>query len=342
MAIVIINNMPIGTGLGNYAQRLENSLPEAILFNFPYNPSYGYSFSDMALKPVSKNIVINEINYFIKVRSIISKKIKHMGKDIDVIHFSNHTILPFPVKQKSIVTIHDLYTLENWSLSLNVKLYFKPVLKAYMKKDNIIVLTEYLKNRLINKYNCRGNIFVVPHYVDGFNRISNKNSLREKYKLPKDKKLVLSVSADAPQKNLKILPKVMEYLGNNYTLVRVGPAIGNSITFEHLNQETLNEIYNACDILVYPSLYEGFGSPLIEAFSVGLPVAASDIEVFREIAGDSVKYFDPNNPKEAAESIMHIFDNYSYYPVKSFNRSKLYTKDVFANAMRNVYNKIKS
>ena len=120
---------------------------------------------------------------------------------------------------------------------------------------------------------------------------------------------MLSVSTNTPHKNLSILLAVMRSLGERYSLVRVGQKIGESITFDYADSVTMNKIYNACDILVFPSLEEGFGLPLIEAFATNLPAVVSDIPVFHEIGGNVPLYVDNRNPESIAYGIREAYRN---------------------------------
>ncbi|MBN2167831.1 MAG: glycosyltransferase family 4 protein [Actinobacteria bacterium] len=72
---------------------------------------------------------------------------------------------------------------------------------------------------------------------------------------------------------------------------------------EYVPEQDLLLLYNACDLFVYPSLYEGFGLPVIEAMSCGTPVACSSITSIPEVAGDAAIYFDPANVQEMADAV---------------------------------------
>lgn len=71
----------------------------------------------------------------------------------------------------------------------------------------------------------------------------------------------------------------------------------------------LNHLYKNAQVFVFPSLYEGFGYPLLEAFKAGAPVAASNTSCFPEIGGDAVQYFNPNETQEIYQSIKSVLDD---------------------------------
>lgn len=139
-------------------------------------------------------------------------------------------------------------------------------------------------------------------------------------------------------KNLNVVQKTLKLLGNNYNLVRVGPELNDSINFQNIDEEQLNMIYNACDVLLIPSSSEGFGFPVIEAFATGLPVVASDIEIFREITRDSA-ILSKIDPEELSHSVVNAIDQREAYSNKGLETAKYYSFDNFKNNVRSYYSK---
>jgi glycosyltransferase involved in cell wall biosynthesis len=130
-------------------------------------------------------------------------------------------------------------------------------------------------------------------------------------------------------------------LGADYKLVRVGKSImEGEIYFQGVSYETMNEIYNACDVLLFPSLYDGFGSPMVEAFATGLPVVASDIEVFRETSGDAAILRDPNDVSDLVSGVKLALENSEELKIKGMKRAKKFSFDRFANEMNMYYSGI--
>ena len=125
-------------------------------------------------------------------------------------------------------------------------------------------------------------------------------------------------------------------LGSDFRLVRVGEKIGDSITFAGVDDEMLNMIYNACDVLLLPSLEEGFGYPVVESFAAGLPVVASDIEVFREVAGDAAVLVEPT-PQGCAAGIREALSAGRELSKRGSQRAKLFGIDVFSQKVKEFY-----
>lgn len=81
------------------------------------------------------------------------------------------------------------------------------------------------------------------------------------------------------------------------------------IFVERLSREELRHLYSKADLFVFPSLYEGFGLPVLEAMSCGAPVLCSNAASLPEVGGDAAEYFDPNSPGELSEKMRRLLDN---------------------------------
>ncbi len=339
MKVLILNNLPNESGIGRYAHILYDSLyPRSELINFPSKTDLSTgSFSGTVLKPSTNSKVINAL-----ARPIVQRKIiKYIDSYPGIVHYAGHSMYPLGKHsaKNRIGTIHDLIPLENFDGLLST-LYYRRNIRAMLDIPNIIVLTEIMKKKLTLEHHYSGRVFVVPYgYANVFNTTYSKENLIP-FKREADKHYILSVSTDQPRKNLKILPPVMKMLDQSYRLVRIGPPVPGSITFDHVSSAQSVGIYRSCDVMIFPSLDEGFGIPMIEAFASALPVAASDIPVFREIGGDAVEFFDPNKPEEAAEAVRRIMSNREKYKGKSFERAKLYSPELLAERMRKIYDSL--
>jgi glycosyltransferase involved in cell wall biosynthesis len=77
----------------------------------------------------------------------------------------------------------------------------------------------------------------------------------------------------------------------------------------YLPYEKLPVLYNLARLTVFPSLFEGFGMPVLEAMACGCPVACSNVTSIPEVAGDAARYFDPNSPEQIAQTILSLWDD---------------------------------
>ena len=102
----------------------------------------------------------------------------------------------------------------------------------------------------------------------------------------------------------------------------------------------LNKIYNASDMLFLPTLEEGFGYPVVEAFKTGLPVLTSNIDVIKEVSDGAALLVNPEELKENIEGIYSVMDNPEYYVKKGYERAKYYDSSTVKEQLISYYNSI--
>jgi glycosyltransferase involved in cell wall biosynthesis len=145
-----------------------------------------------------------------------------------------------------------------------------------------------------------------------------------------DKKYLLFVGRRAIYKNFNALLKAYsssEELMKNFNIIQFG---GNKFSKEEIelikslkidqsniihlngNDKTLFDLYSNASALILPSLYEGFGLPILEAMSIGCPVVCSNTSSLPEVAGSAVKYFDPKNYEDIKEAIISVVFSSTY------------------------------
>jgi len=119
---------------------------------------------------------------------------------------------------------------------------------------------------------------------------------------------------------------------NNYKIVMDSIErlnLGNQVTFLHFVPfDDLPIIYNLATMMVFPSLFEGFGIPLLEAMNVGLPIVSSDRTSIPEVVGDAGVYFNPDSAEDMAEKIYHLWRNNNLKESlvrKGHEKAKLFT-----------------
>lgn len=117
----------------------------------------------------------------------------------------------------------------------------------------------------------------------------------------------------------------------------------NNFVQKDCSDEELAMLYSNAKCFVFPSLYEGFGIPILEAFTYGCPMILSDASCFREIAGDAALYYRPDNNKDLADRIIDIYKNSDLRNAliaKGFERKKLYSWEKSAQKLQQVYEKV--
>ncbi len=284
---------------------------------------------------------------------------------VDLIHFPAFPPSPFISKQ-FVLTIHDAamwYYPEN--LSWKGRHYFRFLSNiAALRTSKIITVSEfsrkeignYLKKIKAGIENCGESISDV--FYNEINRES-LNEITKMLRLPE--KFILSVNSLEPRKNIPNLLKAFKLLKESnssfqHKLVLVGrKAWGKDLIFSEINRLNLEgevistgylepgylpAVYHLADVFIYPSLYEGFGLPPLEAMASGIPVIASDIPPLKEILGDAAFFIDPYDPKNIAEGLRNVLENMQlrgYLIKKGFNKSKGYSWQEVAKKTIKVY-----
>lgn len=277
--------------------------------------------------------------YNIRFGSRVFRDLKEQLKS-SIVHYTTFGLPILSSDPRDIATIHDLFFLhegdEAYRKFFNVS---KGFLERFKKFENVVAPSEHIKKELL-EFGFEGKISVIYIAIpEGIQHTGNKVELRRKLNLPLDKKLILSVSSALKRKNLGVVRETMEALGDDYRLVRVGPPVGNSINLSSLSSEQLSDIYNACDAFFFPTLGEGFGKPVIEAFKAGIPVVASNIDVMKEVAGNAAVLVDPD-VKGCISGIKECINGRDSYIKRGFERAELFSKEKFRANVTEYYNSI--
>ncbi len=249
----------------------------------------------------------------------------------------NIPLLPIRAK-KLLVTIHDIFHLAHFfNLSKAQKSYTSIIFKNLMKKADKIVtdskFTRYEIHRFFPLH--RDLIEVIPLGVDFdfFSNISSENlkSVKKEYQLPS--KFFLFVGNLKENKNLPNLLKAFKQFvlsgDHDHSLLIVGKKAGfirSQPLAKFIEKEDLRErvrllgfvpendlpsLYKLATAFVFPSLYEGFGLPVLEAMSAGTAVIASKAASIPEVAKDAALYIDPDDPVSILEAMKTISKNTS-------------------------------
>lgn len=224
------------------------------------------------------------------------------------------------IKKPFIITVHDLIYFKFKDSFPGSDLQRQKMQTVIEKADRIIAISENTKKDIVEY------LEVDPKKIDviyhGFSPIKHDRDLKAKGDY------ILFVGRRALYKNFTFFINAIHGIlkkDNTLKLICVGP----SFTFEEnslleslgiknqtiaisVNDKKLNELYSNAKVFVFPSLYEGFGIPILEAFSNNCPVSLSNSSCFPEIAGDAASYFDPYNKESLIKSINRIIYDSDY------------------------------
>lgn len=253
---------------------------------------------------------------------------------VEIIHISNQGyahIAHFLPKNKLIITCCDLIPLispQNNNFWQNKLLKFS--FSGLKKAKKIIAISQSTKTNLINLLNIPEEKIVVvyPGIDEKFRELDKRKVLKLKKSLFPGRKIILYVGSYLPNKNLPTVLRVFQKIRkkiNNLILVIVNEKnklpsedkalidnlnIENDIYFTgYISDQKLVELYNMADVFLFPSLYEGFGFPVIEAMACGCPVITSDTSSLPELVGDGGIMVDFNNYKKIAKKAIQLLKN---------------------------------
>lgn len=279
------------------------------------------------------------------------EKICRLG-NINALHttdlFLAHTRLP------RIITVHDVVWRHSAQYAKGVvsSKWIQEAEEVIRKADHICADSNMTAQDLIAGGVPSKKITIAHLGVDErFGAASSEEGerVRQKYTLPSE--FILYVGSINTRKNLPCLVSALESMSKPPMLVLAGPIPSEGLDFWGLNRIAYNHLgflvdedvpglYAAAKILVFPSLSEGFGLPLIEAMAAGTPVVASNIAVFSELAGDAPYYFNPLDVAElrvAIEVVMSDNDLALQMQEKGRLRSSSFSWEACAEATLAAY-----
>ncbi len=355
--ITIDARMLSASGIGTYIQNLVPEIISAyknIKFNVLGNRS-DLQQSSFAGKANVSLIDCDSPVYSVTEQFEFSRRIP---KGTTLLWSPHYNVPLIPTSaQKRLVTIHDVFHLAfSDQLNLRQKTYARLMLNAAVRLSNkIVTVSNFSKTEIMKYTKISSNKISVIH--NGINieqfkvlRGPDINHTKIKYGLPE--KFILFVGNIKPHKNLKRLLVAYEKLYKqdlkDYGLVMVGKKdgfiTGDNELFRILKNKSalqervlftgsvetaeLSAIYNSASMLVFPSLYEGFGLPPLEAMACGCPVIVSNTASLSEVYGDAAYYVDPYNPESIAEGIHKLLYDKGLRQgliQKGFKRTKMFT-----------------
>lgn len=288
------------TGIGQYTENLCKFLIEL-----------GYQV-DVKRKPFLEKIqnsIVKRILYILWLNIIFPITI--IFNHSNIIIFTN-TITPFykiPNK-KYYPVLHDLWSYKSPETVTGAqRKYLEIVLFSVRHNyEKIITVSNTVKNEIVDFFKINeDDVKVIYNYFSFGEKPEFKFSENEVDKLLNkfginSKKYILSVATLNKRKNIPMLIDAYNKLNTDYKLVLVGSTgnqkfneISENVIFTgYVSDDELKILYKHAFIYVFPSIYEGFGIPLIDAQSFNIPVVCSNIPIFKEIGNDSILYFDLN------------------------------------------------
>lgn len=343
MKLIIDARMINHSGIGTY---LKKQIP--LIYN-----SLGNQYEivligerDILIKEFSTmNVIIYESNakiYSIKEQFLFLKLRNYKNESLLWIP---HINIPLIYNGKLFVTVHDVFHLAYYKhLHIKQKIYIKLV-SFFFRKNVLKVLTvsNFSKNEIIKYLKINRHQITVTH-----------NGVDEYWKSEKTLRLTninnpyfIYVGNVKPHKNLKNLVKAFSmikdkishdliivgkkdgFITGDEEVIKMADSMNDRVKFTgFLKDEELRQYVNEAEAMVFPSFYEGFGLPPLEAMAAGTPVIASNAASIPEVCGDAALYFDPYSPEDIAEKIMQFVSNKNLQQElreKGLKRSELFS-----------------
>jgi len=333
---IVINALgpsKIKAGIGNYLTNLISELSiidksnNYIIFASSENKAY-YETDNGYFQVI--DIGFMGRNKFLRImweQLILPFKLKSLKADI---LFSPGFVCPFIKPIKYVTVIHDMTFFSHPQVhTFFKKIYFPFMIKQSLKKSEKIISVSYNTKKEILKYsNIQENKVIVTHLsANKFpqNRINDENELlAKKYNI--ETEYLLFVGMIEPRKNISLIIEALDKISDKQIkLVVVGEkgwminnlfemiksrGIEDRIIFTgFIDDKELEIFYKNAKIFLYPSFYEGFGIPILEAMSAGCPVITSNISSLPEVAGNAAILINPQKPNELTDSINRVLDN---------------------------------
>lgn len=336
-----------GTGIGIYTKKIFEELKKRNIED--------YLFLD---GPVNLNNTLKEKIFFnlweqLKLPFTLKRakaKIYHSTKNVGI---------PLFKTCKYIITIHDVipyvFPKQYYPNKLKWLIYRFKTRISIMNSDVIITISNYSKNDIVKYLKVPpGKIKVIYLGFDNENdkpNIEEINKVREKFGIKN--RYLLGIGGNEYRKNVGTLIKAYLELKDekqiDMQLVVVGKPWNSSkypggetgiVYTDYVTNEELLALYSGAEVFVFPSLYEGFGLPPLEAMACETPVIASNVSSIPEIVGDAAILVDPSDIQAIKNSIYCLYDNEDLKKKliqKGLDRIKLFSWAETVNELEQVY-----
>ena len=317
-------------GIGRYTYNLTNRIPEVAPegdFVVSHNPrllNTRYDVEGLARHPNLKLVPVDVPTLSLKEQYRLRSLAKRLS--LDLLH-SPYYIKPYWLSCPSVVTIYDLIPMiypQHLPYRWTAWIFRAAASLAVRRASHVIAISESTKADLVHLFGTSPEKITVTYLAadERFHPLERKDCERvlQRYGLPRG--YILYLGINKPHKNLVFLLEVFSELKTEVKLVLAGKEdprypearqkaerlnLGDSVVFlGEVADRDLPILYNGAELLVFPSLYEGFGLPVLEAMACGTPVVCSHSSSLPEIVGDAAITLDPLDREAWAVALMDV------------------------------------
>ena len=324
------------TGLGNYCRTMVKDLSNVVPDNWQlrlYAPDAGRDNLRQQLTVTDRLQFVYPRRWQIKpLRSLwrIGPIVNDLQRDGVQLYHGLTGELPMGIRKtsiKTVVTIHDLIFLRHpeYYNGIDVKIYTWKFRQTLREADRIIAISERTRQDIIELGGISGDCIDVvyqscsPRFATDITP-QQADEVHRHYNLPQ--RFILSVGTIEPRKNIAEAVEALNHLPDDIHLVAVGrpteyskqilqdishSPLAPRVHFLHgVPDAHLHTLYHEAEVFVYPSRYEGFGIPVIEAIHSGLPVVAATGSCLEEAGGPDGLYVSPDDPRALAAAVSDL------------------------------------
>ena len=298
------------------------------LFDRPFNPDfvYGPNVETKVLFPPARHPIL----FYFWFEWAVPRALRQWKADI---FFSPDSFLSLSTSVKTVLTVHDVIPLQ---MPQQVKwihrIYYWLFLKRFIRRaDKVITVSEYTKNSIVETTGIAPDKIAVIYNGcrDTFVPIGMEEKIRTRQHFSNGREFFFYTGAIHPRKNIPRLIRAFDAFklrtGSNTKLLlggrfawktgEVSTALSDSKyrsdiqILGYVSDADLPRLMGAALALVYPSLSEGFGLPLIEAMNCDVPVLCANTTALPEVAGDAAFYVDPENEESISEGLFQLWND---------------------------------
>lgn len=292
--------------------------------------------------------------------------------NFDVVHATNQTLsFMLPQRTPAVVTVHDLIErlvpqqgFSDWAA--------RYLYSGIRRADHLIAVSEYTKRTITEVYGLvpekitviHNGVSSVFHPIEGFHNTIGYKTLQQELHLSDNAKVILYVGSDHPRKNLATAIRVFAELRRSYPEViflkvgEAGIAAGRAETLRAIDElglrevvrfigivsfERLNELYNLADVLIFPSRFEGFGLPPLQAMAAGVPVVAANATAIPEVVGEAALLHSADDVPGFVQSLKRVLEEGELardLRQRGLERAKQFSWEKTAGQTLEIYKKI--
>lgn len=284
-------------------------------------------------------------------RAQIPLNVEWITGKIDLYHAPDF-VLP-PTRARSLLTVHDLsFARDPDSAAPTLRAYLNKVVpRSVQRATHIIAVSQATKNDLVELYNTpEEKISVIYEGVDEKFKPTLDKAKSEKYKAG-ERPYIFSVSTIHPRKNFKRLIQAFAQLPKDFELIIAGgkgwlydDIFAEAEKFEgrvrflgFVPDDDLPALYSGAAMFAYPSLYEGFGLPMLEAMACGTPTLTSNVSCLPEVAAGAAVTVSPYDVDSIAEGLKHTLANRDDLIKKGFARASQFKWAAAARQLIDLY-----